>query len=329
MSELGALGEFGLIKTLVGGLQGTEGVLCGPGDDCAVVQFGNARVLLSCDAMIEGIHFRRDWATPESIGWKAAAAALSDIAAMGGVARCMLITLGCPGDTDTEYLSRLYAGIAELTSQFNVAVVGGDTVRSAQGILLDITVVGELEEGKAPRYRSGAQPGDLVAVTGYPGCSGLGLAALLRGDKSPITLIEAHTRPRPRLAEGAWLARETAVHAMIDISDGTAADLHHIAERSDVCISVERHKLPLSQEMQHYAQEIGCRCEDYALSGGEDYELAMTVAPEQATDLCKRFTEKFDLPLTCIGTVTSGAVQVLVDGQPVQREGYDHFAAGK
>ena len=314
MSGLGELGEFGLIKSLVSGLRKPEGVLCGPGDDCAVVQFGNSRVLLSCDAMVEDIHFRRDWATPESIGWKAAAAALSDIAAMGGVARCLLITLGCPADTDAQYLSRVYAGIAELTNQFNVAVVGGDTVRSTQGIFLDITVVGELEEGTAPRYRSGAQPGDIVAVTGYPGSSALGLAALERGDKTQAVLIEAHTRPCPRLVEGAWLAQQSAVHAMIDISDGIASDLNHIAERSGVSILVERDKLPLSQEMEAYARETGCVPEEHALSGGEDYELALTIAPEAAAGLCERFTEKFKLPLSRIGTVMSGNAQLLVDG---------------
>ena len=328
MTDLGALGEFGLIKKLVAGLHRSEGVLQGPGDDCAVVQLGTTRVLLSCDAMVEGVHFRREWAPPGSIGWKAVAAALSDIAAMGGTARYILITLGCPADTDTAYLSQLYSGIAEISEHYNVAVVGGDTVRAGTELFLDITVVGELEAGVEPRCRNGAQPGDVVAVTGYPGSSGLGLAALERGD-APAALLEAHTRPRPRLAEGAWLARESAVHAMIDISDGIASDLGHIADCSGVCISLKKENLPISKEMQTYAQSIGVSPEDYALSGGEDYELAVTISLEAAADLSKRFSEKFTVPLTCIGTVTAGTACVLVAGHPISCAGYDHFAAEK
>ena len=329
MSGIGALGEFGLIKALTTGLPGASGLLCGPGDDCAIVQMGNTRVLLSCDAMIEEVHFRRDWMTPEAIGRKAAAVALSDIAAMGGAARCLLITLGCPANTETEYLSRLYAGVSDLTRQFDVPVAGGDTVRTLNGIMLDIAVVGEMAPDVEPRYRSGAKPGDIIAVSGYPGSAALGMTALERGDAEQTALIEAHTRPRPRLKEGAWLARQTGVHAMIDVSDGLAQDLGHIAERSGVRVVIEKDKLPVSQEMRSYAPTTGRAPEEYALSGGEDYELAFTIAPDAEADVCAHFTAAFDLPLTCIGTVQEGEPAVLLNGHPITQRGFDHFAAGK
>ena len=327
MSSLGDIGEFGLIHNLTLALSGNASLLCGPGDDCAVMQLGNTRLLLSCDAMVENIHFRRDWATPEAIGWKAAAAALSDIAAMGGTARCLLVTLGCPADTDAAYLEALYKGIQNLTEQYGVVVAGGDTVHTLDGILLDVTVVGEVETGIEPKYRSDAQPGDIVFVTGYPGASSLGMKALERGDKqAPGVLIEAHTHPTPRLIEGVWLARLSGVHAMIDISDGLVSDLGHIVERSGVGIAIEREKLPLSPEIQAYADEINVDFHEYALGGGEDYELALTVHCEEAQNLCERFTETFNLPLTAIGVVKSEGAGVWVDGKQSPVQGYNHFA---
>ncbi len=329
MSGLDALGEFGLIKALTGGLPETSRLLCGPGDDCAVVQLGGGQVLLSCDAMVEGIHFGRDWMSPEDIGWKAGAAALSDIAAMGGVARCILVTLGCASDTDPVFLKGLYAGIAAVVSEYGVAVAGGDTVRTREGVFLDVAVVGEMEDGITPRHRSNARPGDIIAVTGCPGSAALGLHALEQGDITPATLIEAHTRPRPRLAEGAWLARESAAHAMIDISDGIASDLGHIAERSSVHIEIETAALPVSPEMRVYAKKTGRAVEAFALGGGEDYELVVTLAADEATALRERFVAKFDLPFSFIGVAQPGAAGVFLDGSPVGRQGYDHFSTGK
>ena len=330
MSGLGDMGEFGLIRKLTEQLSSNTSLLCGPGDDCAVVQLGNTRVLLSCDAMVEGIHFRCDWATPDSIGWKAAAAALSDIAAMGGVARWILITLGCSSATEPEYLSELYRGIGELTERYGVVAVGGDTVHAPGNILLDMAVVGEVEAGSEPKYRSSAQPGDVVFVTGHPGASALGMVGLKTiDDNAPDTLIEAHTRPTPKLAEGAWLGRETAVHAMLDVSDGLVADLGHIAERSDFGIAIETALLPISPDMRRYARSIGAQPELYALGGGEDYELVFTVSNEAAEDLQHRFANTFTLPLTRIGVVQSGKPGVWVDGRLSPPQGYDHFADGK
>ncbi len=330
MSDLGDMGEFGLIQKLTSTLSGDKSLVCGPGDDCAVVQLGNTRLLLSCDAMVQNIHFRSDWATPASIGWKAAAAALSDIAAMGGIARWMLVTLGCSSDTDPAYLEQIYRGIDELTARYGVVVVGGDTVHAPGGILLDVAVVGEMEVGSEPKYRSGAKPGDVVFVTGYPGASALGMVGLkMIDDNTPDMLIEAHTRPQPKLAEGAWLARELAVHAMMDVSDGLVADLGHIAERSGVSIAIETELLSIPLEMRRYAESIKAKPELYALGGGEDYELVFTVSGEAADDLHQRFTNTFTLPLARIGVVQSDAPGVWVDGRLSPPQGYDHFACGK
>lgn len=329
MSDLSSLGEFGLIRALTDGLPDRPFLHCGPGDDCGVIGVNGRQVLLSCDAMVEGIHFRRDWASPEDIGWKAVAAALSDIAAMGGYAMSLLITLGCVPDTDAAYLKRVYAGIAAAAREYRVVVAGGDTVRMRAGLMLDVMVMGVMDAEYAPRFRSDARPGDVVAVTGHPGSSALGMAALERGDTAQALLIEKHLRPRPRLAAGAWLAKQRGVHAMIDLSDGLAQDMGHIATRSRVCIALESDRLPVSPEMRAYAAVLGCPPERYALSGGEDYELALTLSPGVAEAVCARFSKNFDIPIACIGQVRKGAAETLVDEKPVVRGGFDHFAGGK
>lgn len=326
MSHLDKLGEFGLIDLLTQRLPQDDSVVLGIGDDCAVTRPTRKRLqsLFSCDAFIEDVHFRRAWASPEDIGWKAAASALSDIAAMGGVAKYMLITLACPVDTETSYLEHLYEGIRKAAESEGVSVIGGDTTASPCGIILSVTVVGVAVH--EPVYRSGARPGDLVAVTGHPGGAALGLHALEHGvADAPEVLVQAHLRPRPKMMEGVLLGALGGVTAMIDVSDGLVQDLGHIAERSGVSIDISPGKLPLTREQEAYAAGTGLSALEAALSGGEDYELAFTVSPGRATDVLRQFHEQFVLPVSVIGKVKEGLPCVTLDGQPCRLGGYDHF----
>ncbi len=327
MTRLERLGEFGLIELLTRDMPADGSVSTGIGDDCAVVRVGKQTLLFSCDAFIENIHFRRKWASPEDIGYKAAAAALSDIGAMGGAPRYMLVTLACDRHTDTDYLEQLYKGIKAITNAERVSVIGGDTTGSPGGIMISITVIGKAMG--APICRSGAQPGDLVVVTGHPGCAVLGLHALEHGDaEAPENLINAHLRPRPKLREGMFLGDNNCVNAMIDISDGLVQDLGHIARQSEVSINIETNKIPLLPEQRNYARERGLSVLDAALSGGEDYELAFTLSRAHARILTE-FTMQFVLPLTIIGSVSKGPALVTVDGAAYSHTGYDHFHVAK
>ena len=187
-----------------------------------------------------------------------------------------------------------------------------------------MTVVGVAVDD--PVYRSGARPGDFVAVTGHPGRAALGLHALEHGvTDAPEVLVQAHLRPRPKLKEGMLLGALGGVTAMIDVSDGLVQDLGHIAERSGVSIDISPEKLPLTREQEEYAARSGLSAVETALSGGEDYELAFTVSPGRATDVLRQFREQFILPVAIIGKVKEGPPRVTLDGQPCRQGGYDHF----
>ena len=308
---------------MTGGLPGHADVLHGVGDDCAVLRVGEGVWLASCDASLEGVHFRRDWATPEDIGWKAAASALSDIAAMGGVPRFALVTLACPADTEAAYLARLYGGLRSAFDACGTVLIGGDTTASPQGVVLDVTVLGEAENG---RYllRSGAKAGDRLVVTGAPGFSGAGLLALERGIDAPEA-IRAHQRPEPRFQEGQWLAARSEVHALIDLSDGLAADAQHIAEASNVGVDFRSDQLPIAAELAHAADLLGEDGHDLACYGGEDYELLAAVSQEAAEALCADFRRAFEAPIAIVGALEAGTPQVCLDGKPLENSGFHHF----
>jgi thiamine-monophosphate kinase len=323
MATLRDIGEFGLIERVTRALRRSPGVVEGVGDDCAVLRFGNALLLATCDASIEHIHFCRDWAAPHDIGWKAAAGAISDIAAMGGDVRYVLSSVACPADSDSAVIEQICAGIVDAVESCGAVLVGGDMTASQAIIGIDISVLGEAVDG---RYltRAGALSGDAVAVTGFPGLAAAGLLALQRGiDAAP--LIQAHLRPVPRLAEGRWLLARAGVHAMIDLSDGLLQDLGHIAERSRVGINVDSDLVPLGPALNGFDSILCEPLECLALSGGEDYELAIALDPALAPAICRDFAAAFDRPLTVVGEVSSDWQGIRLDGQEPGRRGFDHF----
>src|SRR4051812_12763212 len=198
------VGEFGVIARVVARAGSAAAAEVGPGDDAAVLRTTDGRVVATTDMLVEGRHFRRDWSSAEDVGHKAAAANLADVAAMGGVATALLVGLACPPDTQTSWLEGVAAGLAAECAPLGAAVVGGDTVASAPdsgAVVLSVTALGDLG-GRAPVLRSGARPGDVVALAGRLGWSACGLAALRRGVKSPAAAVGAHRRPTPPYAAG-------------------------------------------------------------------------------------------------------------------------------
>jgi len=332
-----ALGEFGLIAALSAWLPPDERTpdertLVGIGDDAAVLAAPDGRVVATTDFLLEGRHFRRDWSSARDIGHKAAARSLADIAAMGAVPTALLVALAVPGDLPVSWARGLAEGLAAECALTGASVAGGDTAR-ASSVLLAVTGLGDLA-GRAPVLRSGAAPGDVVAVAGVLGHAAAGLALLSAG-LAEEPLVAAHRRPAPPYDAGPEAAGLGAT-AMIDVSDGLLADLGHIAEASGVLIDVSAETLRPGQALLQAARAVAAAgpslsrtsagfppapsqaALSWVVSGGEDHALAATFPPGVA--LPSRWT--------VIGEVRQGR-GVLVDGEEwAGQAGWDHFAGG-
>ena len=328
---MAALGEFGLIAALSRWLPPDPRTLVGIGDDAAVLAAPDGRVVASTDFLLEGRHFRRDWSGAHDIGRKAAARSLIDVAAMGAVPTGLLVALAAPPDLPVTWARDLAVGLAAECARAGASVVGGDTAR-AESVLLATTGLGDLA-GRAPVLRSGAAPGDLVAVAGPLGHAAAGLALLSSGlsaGRADDRLIGAHRRPEPPYDAGPEAAGLGAT-AMIDVSDGLLADLGHIAAASGVLIDLSSARLSPGDNLLAAARSLDMdRTErgstpeytqalTWVLAGGEDHALAATFKP--GTALPARWT--------VIGEVLAGPgnrYSVLVDGRPwAGTRGWDHF----
>jgi thiamine-monophosphate kinase len=295
-------------------------VRIGIGDDCAVLELPDGALLATADLLIEDVHFRRRYATAGDIGWKALAVNLSDIAAMGGRPLWALVSLALPGDVAAEEIEAFYTAMIALGDSHATTIVGGDTCQSAAGWIVSVTMLGEAPA--RPRLRAGARPGDRIAVTGALGRSAAGLALLERNAREPADLLVAHLRPTPRVPEGQALARIDGVTAMIDLSDGLATDLQHIADESGVGARVWLDRLPVDAATRRTAAALAADATRWATSGGEDYELLVTIDPDSVPAATRA------VPLTVIGEcTTAGALEFLsADGRTVEvPAGFEHF----
>jgi thiamine-monophosphate kinase len=301
------LGEFALIQRVTAGRVQPPGTLLGPGDDAAIVVASDGRVVASTDVLVEGVHFRLDWSTPEQVGHKAVAVNLADVAAMGATPTAVLVGLACPPDTKVEFVDRLTAGMWKEANRARAGIVGGDVV-SSQTLVISITALGDLQ-GRQPITRAGAMIGDVVAVCGRLGWSAAGLAVLGRGFRSPVSVVGAHRAPEPPYAAGAEASMAGAT-AMIDVSDGLLADLDHIAEASGVGIDVRTDLLEVHQRLVDVGTALGSDPRHWVLTGGEDHALAAT------------FPGPAEVPedWVTIGTVRAGD-GVTVDGRPYDGPG--------
>jgi len=332
------LTELALIRALRGRARQATGVRVGIGDDCAVLEVpGGGLLLATTDLLIEDVHFRRRYAEPADVGWKALAVNISDIASMGGRPRWALVALACPAGTTMDEVEAFYEGVHALGDEHDVTVVGGDTSASPSGWIVNITLLGEAT--RSPLLRSGARAGDVVAVTGDLGRSAAGLAVLERREapagvsaEALAALTAAHLRPRPRVKEGQWLAAAGGVTAMIDISDGLATDLRHVADESHGAARVDLGRLPIADATRHVARVTKHDAVGWATGGGEDYELLLTCEPSAFDRLRIGLLSATGTTLTTIGAIESGAAGVTfvdADGRAVEvGPGFEHFTSG-
>lgn len=312
--KLRDIGEFGLIEKIRSMFKKGEDVEVGIGDDTAVLNFGGKKLLATCDMLVEEIHFL-PWVDPEDLGWKALAVSLSDIASMGGKPLFALLSLSLPSHLENEWLERFLRGWKELGELFDVSLVGGD-ITEGEKIAIDSLVLGEADK---PILRSGAKVGDRIFVTGFLGDSSAGLRCLLKKIQHP-SLVKKHLRPQPRVKEGMELGKSELIHSMIDISDGLAGDLRHICEESGKGAIIYADKLPLSEDLLSFCHAFGLSPLEFALYGGEDYELLLTADGDISKEL--------QIPLHEIGEITDGKEIVLIeDGKEkiIERRGFEHF----
>ena len=301
--KLSSLGEFGLIARLNEKLAQRSGVRLGIGDDAAVLESLSAPVV-TCDALVEGIHFRLDWTTERDLGWKSLAVNVSDIAAMGGLPIAAFISLALPQGCTVEWVEELYAGMEEAAEEYNLTIAGGDTTKSLSGVMLSVTII-----GNAPdlALRSGAKSGDVLLVTGTLGDSAAGLEILLHPELQIIQqerefALARHVKPLARLREmQAALSIKNAVRAAMDLSDGLAGDAAHIARASNLTLEIETEHLPISDSCCTIAQVARRDALDFALSGGEDYELLLCVAPDKANEVIAAIQSATGTTATMVG----------------------------
>ncbi|MEO7040132.1 MAG: thiamine-phosphate kinase [Candidatus Elarobacter sp.] len=306
---------------------GDARLLVGIGDDAAVWQPSrNNRSVVTTDALIEGVHFTRSAMTAAQVGHRALAANLSDIAAMGARPVLATIALGFPPETDPAWLLGFYDGIAALAKTSRCAIAGGD-LTGAPAITIAITIVGEVRASNL-KLRSGAKPGDIIAVTGPLGGSRAGLLLALErqdlaADPAFAGALERYRTPDPRLAEGRWLAASRHVRAMIDLSDGLSTDLGRLCAASAAGATVET--VPVHPAARLVAAATGDDPERWALDGGEDYELLVAIEHRAFSHLARRFRARFGRELLALGRITAGSGVRLADGSAVAPAGWDHL----
>lgn len=301
-------GEFALIKAVTEGRRQPPGTLLGPGDDAAVVAAPDGRVVASTDVLVQGVHFRLDWSAPEQVGRKAVAVNLADIVAMGAVPTTVLVGLACPPDTPASLVAELFDGMWAEAAKAGIGVSGGDMVRADQ-LVISVTALGDLGD-REPVTRSGARPGDVVAVCGRLGWAAAGLAVLGRGFRSPVGVVNAQRVPEPPYDAGR-LAALAGATAMIDVSDGLLADLGHIGASSGVGIDVRTADLDVPTRLVEVGAALGADPVQWVLTGGEDHALVATFPP---------FTELPD-GWRPIGVATMAESGITVDGKPYSGEG--------
>ncbi|AEJ39137.1 thiamine-monophosphate kinase [Sulfobacillus acidophilus TPY] len=325
------VGERGLIA-MIHRMQPTPAPgFVGIGDDAAVVPGDPAGWLISQDMLVEEIHFRWDWSTPEQVGAKAAAVNLSDIAAMGGIPAAVLTSLALPANLRVEVVEDLIRGLTRTLDRYGAYIIGGDTVGSPDRLVLDVTILGR-PGASGPIRRMGARPGDHLLVSGRLGASYAGYQLLSHGGHWPgnnITersVLVAHLTPTPRVELGQAVA--PFVHAMTDISDGLEAEVEELTRFGGIGAEIQIDRLPIDQATREVARIYGVSVEEFALYGGEDYELLMAVPGSRLPNVLEA-ANHVGVPVTDIGRVTDEpGIRWQLGGEEVEWDGrraFDHF----
>ncbi|HEX9920016.1 MAG TPA: thiamine-phosphate kinase [Candidatus Methylomirabilis sp.] len=332
------IGEFGLIRR-IGDLLNKEGirserVTLGIGDDTAsFVPRPGYELLVTCDCVVEGRHYLPGKISPLDLGRRAMALNISDIGAMGGRPLYALISLGLRAEIFVQDVEEMYRGFLEELNPFGASIIGGNLTKSGNGMFIDITLVGEVEQGKGVR-RSGARPGDVILVTGYPGQAAAGLQLLLRAPDDPQILghplVKIYTNPSHRAQVGEAIAKAGRATAMIDTSDGFLGDLGHICEESGVGAELFKERLPVSDDLRKAALMLHQDPYDLFMGDSDDYELVITCRPQDVASLRSVVSQCCPVLLTEAGRITDTAGKIMLllpdgDRSPVKRSGWDHF----
>ncbi|MBV9573102.1 MAG: thiamine-phosphate kinase [Acidobacteriales bacterium] len=319
------LSEKALISRIRGRAahRGPNAVRLGIGDDSAVLRVTRGHeMLVTTDLNLEGVHFKREWHPPESVGHRCLARGLSDIAAMGGRPVAAFVSLAVPGSLAQSWVDGFSGGLLNLAKQFGLVLAGGDTARSPAGIFADVAVIGSVPSGKAI-LRSGAHPGDGIYVTGALGAA----AATLDWLAAKRTKIRAgdfpqHFFPAPRVEIGRFLREKSLASAMIDISDGLSTDLAHLCEESGVGAEIQAEAVPLAVTGKERSVRVALR---HALHGGDDYELLFTAPPGKTVP-----RHISGVSVTRIGRMVRGKRIILVDANgrrsKLAARGWQHFS---
>ena len=320
-------GEFALIERLTGNLEAHRLVPLGVGDDAALISIPKgSQLAASCDLLVENVHFKRQTTKPAELGHKALAVNLSDIAAMGAKPIAALVSISLPTKLRISWVTAFYRGMKTLAERTGTALAGGDTSKSPGSIVINVTILGHVEKGKALR-RDRAKVGDGLWVCGHLGHSRAGFEAIENKLRAANVLKSAHLLPEPLIAEGRALIGSGRCNSCIDVSDGLLQDLSHICERSGVGAEIEFARLPITKELRAFAKKLSADPVDYALYGGEDYALLFTLDGK-----CKALSK---WPADChspvkIGRITEGNKIVLVSEEGFRKipkvRGFDHFS---
>lgn len=310
--KINELGEFGLIAGIASRFKDLTPAGCiGIGDDCSVIPISETRsMIITSDMLVEDIHFLRSEISAYELGYKSLSVNLSDVAAMGGTPHSSFLSIALPSSVTTEWCNDFFDGY----KAHNVALLGGDTTKSTDRIVISVTAIGTVDSDKI-KYRSGAKVGDRIYVSSTLGDSAGGLKAIMSGVASAHPqLVAAHNMPRPHLAEGSLLGANVDVHAMMDVSDGIASDLRHILKASGVGAEIDIDRIPISEALRASPWSAT----ELALSGGEDYCLLFTAAPSTV------------LPFYEIGRITGnniGEISWLEDSKVRELDvnGFTHF----
>ncbi len=334
MMKIGDIGEFGLIERMAEHFSAdASGLVTGIGDDAAVLDGGEGRyLLLTTDMLLEEVHFRTDQISPRQLGMKTVAVNISDIAAMGGSPKWMLLSLGLPEETAVDYVDQFSVGASKMANRYGVTLIGGDTTASPKGVVVNAVVVGEVAKEEL-LLRKGAGEGDQLFVTGTVGDSAAGYRCLSgrcgeeAGGEAFNQLVLRHLSPEPRVKEARYLAGRKLATSMIDLSDGLAQDLGHLCRASGVGAKIWFDRVPLSEQFNRLS-EAGAFEVETALTGGEDYELLFTV-PIEKVEALDRLEKELGCRVTHIGEICKDEGVTVFDSnnQPVsfQRDGYEHF----
>jgi thiamine-monophosphate kinase len=323
--------EFEFIEKITKGvpIKGAD-LICGVGDDCAVLKMKGSRelLLISTDTLIENVHFKTDFTSFKKLGQKCLSVNVSDIAAMGGKPRFYLVSISIPSKYSEKNILDLYAGMKKVAKKYHLMLIGGDTTSSKNDLAITITVIGTAKVGEIC-LRSGAKLGDRVYVTGQLGNSSLGLELLKKGIRRPKVFIDGHNNPNPQVEIGYELAINKIASSMIDISDGLLSDLGHVCKMSKVGAKIYWNDIPLHKDFKREVSRRGLNAHELALAGGEDYQLLFTSPVNKETRLKKiAFRNRFKIKK--IGVVVPQKKGIKVYGQngyilKIKKMGYEHL----